>query len=211
MNIYKCTRTCLLSHRYIHVHVCHAILDDIHVHVQCTCYTVLRENHSFVSRSEALCDNFVVKMIPMLNPDGVVRGHYRTDTRGVNLNRMYLNPDPKLHPSIFAARSVMLHHHKRGVKNESAYPVSYDSNSCTCQCHNTEKSRSKVQERGDSAKIRSTGNFLLSGRSRSHTYPLDNATLWPLHNGKVCVCHNRRCHKKPQASCTHVHVHVRNA
>lgn len=62
-------------------------------------------------RAVKLRDIFVFKLIPFLNPDGVVRGHYRTDQRGVNLNRVYVDPSPTLHPTIYAARQVILYHH----------------------------------------------------------------------------------------------------
>ena len=129
----------------------------------------------YIFRAEAVRDNFVVKMIPMLNPDGVARGHYRTDTRGVNLNRVYLNPDRQLHPSIFAARSIMLHHHKKGVNNKDRMrsdphkPTSLNTSTCTCIFTRGKELRS----RGGSAKVQVKRAH--SGlRCRSLTYPVTN-------------------------------------
>ena len=58
---------------------------------------------------------YVFKMIPILNPDGVRRGHYRTDSRGINLNRVYCTPNPEFHSPIFASRKVVDYYHQRGT------------------------------------------------------------------------------------------------
>ncbi|NXY40675.1 CBPC5 protein, partial [Ceuthmochares aereus] len=69
---------------------------------------ILREEDP---RAQMLCRRFVFKLIPMLNPNGVVRGHYWTDSCRVNLNCQYLNPDAELHPVVFEAKAMLLYHH----------------------------------------------------------------------------------------------------
>lgn len=57
--------------------------------------------------SQTLRDKFVFVLLPILNPDGVFRGHYRTDTQGLNLNRYYIKPNVGEHPVIFAAKEII--------------------------------------------------------------------------------------------------------
>jgi hypothetical protein len=59
-------------------------------------------------RSQAVRENYVFVIIPILNPDGVYRGHYRADTHGQNLNRYYINPTLVEHPSIFGAKQIVM-------------------------------------------------------------------------------------------------------
>ncbi|OQS01635.1 cytosolic carboxypeptidase-like protein 5 isoform 2 [Achlya hypogyna] len=59
-------------------------------------------------RARRLLQEFVFKIVPMLNPDGVARGHYRHDSFGLNLNRFYDAPSLERQPTIFAARALFL-------------------------------------------------------------------------------------------------------
>ena len=84
---------------------------------------------------------------------GVYRGHYRTDTRGANLNRYYLNPDPELHPSIYAARSLIIYYHQKGWDRLATLLTSpsYESTpSCTSMHYSTASMLSTASGLGSS-------------------------------------------------------------
>jgi len=49
----------------------------------------------------------VFKIIPMINPDGVIIGNYRTSLAGNDLNRKYYEPDPQLHPTVCAMKALI--------------------------------------------------------------------------------------------------------
>ena len=50
---------------------------------------------------------YIFKVVPMINVDGVIVGNYRTSLSGNDLNRRYLEPNRKLHPEIFAIKTLM--------------------------------------------------------------------------------------------------------
>ena len=57
--------------------------------------------------AKLLRDNFVFKIVPMLNPDGVINGNYRCSLAGVDLNRVWHYPSKKLHPTIFYTKEMI--------------------------------------------------------------------------------------------------------
>ena len=71
-------------------------------------------------RASALRRKFVFKLVPILNPDGVSRGHYRADTRGCNLNRRYQAPGKNI-------RNFVLFCYEA---NHTGYHIKYFINDC---------------------------------------------------------------------------------
>lgn len=54
-----------------------------------------------------LREHFIFKIIPMLNPDGVVNGNYRCNMVGCDLNRRWPNPSKLLHPTIYYTKKLI--------------------------------------------------------------------------------------------------------
>ena len=57
--------------------------------------------------SKELLDKYVFKIIPMLNPDGVIHGHYRNNILGKDLNRMWQDPRANLTPTIYYLKKLI--------------------------------------------------------------------------------------------------------
>lgn len=55
--------------------------------------------------------HFVIRIVPMLNPDGVIYGNYRCSLLGCDLNRKWEKPNRLLHPTIFYSKLLIRHMH----------------------------------------------------------------------------------------------------
>ena len=57
--------------------------------------------------AKMLRENFVFKIIPMLNPDGVINGNYRCSLAGCDLNRRWKTPSKVIHPTIYYCKKLV--------------------------------------------------------------------------------------------------------
>jgi murein tripeptide amidase MpaA len=54
-----------------------------------------------------LREKIVFKLIPMLNPDGVINGNYRCSLAGIDLNRRWDRPSRVWHPTIWHTKQLI--------------------------------------------------------------------------------------------------------
>ena len=67
---------------------------------------------SFSEEAKYLRDNYIIKIIPMVNIDGVICGNSRTSLAGCDLNRRWENPDILLHPEIYHLKDLIINFNK---------------------------------------------------------------------------------------------------
>ena len=58
-------------------------------------------------KAENLRKHFVFKIIPMLNPDGVIRGNFRMNSAGKDLNRMWTEENVDNSPSVYFCHKMI--------------------------------------------------------------------------------------------------------
>ena len=57
--------------------------------------------------AKLLRKSFIFKIIPMLNPDGVINGNYRCSLAGCDLNRRWKFPSRQLQPTIYHTKRLI--------------------------------------------------------------------------------------------------------
>ena len=62
---------------------------------------VMRSLIKDTPESKYLLENYIIKIFPMVNVDGVIYGNFRCDITGVDLNRRWREPSRIFHPQIF--------------------------------------------------------------------------------------------------------------
>lgn len=62
---------------------------------------------SEAKEAQILRRRLVFKIVPILNPDGVIHGNYRCNLSGVDLNRHWENPSAVKHPTTYAFKTYM--------------------------------------------------------------------------------------------------------
>jgi len=59
-------------------------------------------------KANELRNKFVFKIVPMLNPDGVINGNYRCSLSGCDLNRRWKYPSDILHPTVYQTKNLII-------------------------------------------------------------------------------------------------------
>ena len=58
--------------------------------------------------AKKLRELYLIKVVPMMNPDGVLVGNSRTSFAGCDLNRRWLKPNEIIHPEIYYTKEMIL-------------------------------------------------------------------------------------------------------
>jgi hypothetical protein len=73
---------------------------------------LLKELMSENEFATSLKEKYLFKIVPMINPDGVVRGNYRFSAAGYDLNRRWKHCYESSHPEVFYLKSMIKKLHK---------------------------------------------------------------------------------------------------
>ena len=68
---------------------------------------IIKELTKNYEQYDSILRNNIIKLIPMVNPDGVVIGNSRCSLAGVDLNRRWGHPNAMIHPEVYFLKKSM--------------------------------------------------------------------------------------------------------
>ena len=57
---------------------------------------------------DTILSNYIIKLVPMINADGVTIGNSRSSLVGLDLNRRWAEPNKSIHPEIYFLKRIMM-------------------------------------------------------------------------------------------------------
>ena len=112
LNVYQITLTkrkgpnCLPYHRKKCMYIT-ARLHAAETHGSLIMKYVIQELVTRAENYDSILSNYVVKLVPMINTDGVTIGNSRSSLVGLDLNRRWADPNASIHPEIFFLKKIM--------------------------------------------------------------------------------------------------------
>jgi len=68
---------------------------------------IIKELTTNYEKYDSIFQYNIIKLIPMINPDGVILGNSRSSLAGVDLNRRWCNPNATMHPELYFLKKSM--------------------------------------------------------------------------------------------------------
>lgn len=113
------------------------------------------------SGATVLRQHFIFKIVPMLNPDGVVNGNTRVNLAGWDLNRKWSNPVEKLFPTVYHLKRLIstFQSRDRVAIYCDLHGHSLNRNIFTYGCYNVKKSSKKTASFFSSSQSSLSGSY----------------------------------------------------
>ena len=76
---------------------------------------IIKELTVNYEKYDSVLSTNIIRLIPMVNPDGVIIGNSRSSLAGVDLNRRWGNPNPTMHPELYFLKKNMTSTYKQSA------------------------------------------------------------------------------------------------
>ena len=81
------------------------------------------------AQNNSFYDDFVFKIVPMVNPDGVIHGNSRAEVTGIDTNRVWKKPHKTMTPTVYHLKKAILR-----TREETTLVLDFHSHSKKLGC-----------------------------------------------------------------------------